>query len=182
MHGTINNCLCILLLIKNLTMIYILYSYDLDGSNLQMLKASEDFDTIVDASKDSGFDVSGLSPTLNASANTYNGIVGWYVLGVKDSKVYQINKIDVKVPENKELFALFEKHESIDPADVGQTYDVEPVCLKESYEEVFGYFQHLLVDDYPKDYQIDASQEFEEYSSFTTDEDIEYRSLKINVE
>lgn len=57
-------------------MIYILYSYNLDGSYLQIQKASEDFEAIAEASMDLGFDVSNLTSGLNASANIYKGIVG----------------------------------------------------------------------------------------------------------
>ena len=163
-------------------MVYILYSYSLDGTNLQILKASEGFEAIAGASKDLGFDVSNLTSGLNASANTFNGLVGWYVLGVRDSKVYQIDKIDVKIPENKELFALFEKYELAEPTEEGQTHEVNPVCLKESDEEIYRYFQNLLVDDYPLDYQEEACREFGEYSSFTTADDVEYITLKFKVE
>ena len=57
-----------------------------------------------------------------------------------------------------------------------------PLCLKESDEEIYQYFQNLLVDDYPIDYQIEASREFAEYASFTTADEVEYLSMKFKIE
>ena len=59
--------------------------------------------------------------------------------------------------------------------------EMGPVCLKESDEGISRYFQNLLVDDYPLDYQEEACREFAEYSSFTTADEVEYHSLKFKV-
>lgn len=80
------------------------------------------------------------------------------------------------------LFALFVKYELTKPTGVGQTHEVGPVCLKEFYEGIYRYFQNLLVEDYPLDYPEEACREFAEYSCFTTDEEVEYRSFKFKYE
>ena len=79
------------------------------------------------------------------------------------------------------MFALFEKCELAEPTEEGQTHEVSPVFLKETNEKIYRYFQNLFVDDYPIDYQIEASREFAEYSSLTTADEVEYRSFKFKV-